>query len=167
VLSEVFRGSFAALGVQLLLATSAGAQKSKHVKRSRKPQVEVLFSPPKKRKSDSASLSKPGSSKVSRQTLDSFFTPRVSVSSGNRNDTTLLTLNEEQRRVLTMVVDEGKNVFFTGSAGVSVLSLSARQHPLFLLKFSALWQERENHSCFAQSSPPSARNTPAGRMPYP
>lgn len=69
----------------------------------------------KKRKSDAGP--KPGPSKVSRQTLDSFFAPRISVSSGNKKEVNLVTLNEEQRRVLRMVVEEGKNVFFTGSAG--------------------------------------------------
>jgi ATP-dependent DNA helicase PIF1 len=73
----------------------------------------------KKRKSDSsASSSKPGATKVPRKTLDSFFAPRVSVSSGNKKEPSIVTLNEEQRKVLRMAVDEGKNVFFTGSAGV-------------------------------------------------
>jgi hypothetical protein len=71
----------------------------------------------KKRKSSSTSSVKPGPSKVPRTTLDSFFPPRVSVSSGNKKETTIVTLNEEQRMVLRMVVEEGKSVFFTGSAG--------------------------------------------------
>lgn len=32
-----------------------------------------------------------------------------------------LTLSDEQKRVLQMVVEEGKNVFFTGSAGMSLV----------------------------------------------
>lgn len=69
----------------------------------------------KKRKSDAAPT-KPGPSKVSRHSLDSYFVPRIAVSCGNKKETNLVTLNEEQRSVLRMVVDEGKNVFFTGSA---------------------------------------------------
>jgi hypothetical protein len=72
----------------------------------------------KKRKSASSqNYSKPGAVKVPRKTLDSFFAPRVSISSGNRKRTEVVTLNDEQRKVLSMVVEEGKNVFFTGSAG--------------------------------------------------
>jgi ATP-dependent DNA helicase PIF1 len=71
----------------------------------------------KRKSASSASSSKPGSVKVPRKTLDSFFAPRVSVSSGNKKETNVVTLNDEQRMVLNMVVDEGKNVFFTGSAG--------------------------------------------------
>ena len=39
------------------------------------------------------------------------------MSSGNRNERSLVTLNEEQREVLRLVVDKEKSVFFTGSAG--------------------------------------------------
>ena len=58
-----------------------------------------------------------------RRTLDTFFSPQVTARVPEKNDTTkgtkeLVTLNEEQIRVLQMVVDEGKNVFFTGAAGV-------------------------------------------------
>ncbi|TBU30429.1 hypothetical protein BD311DRAFT_226934 [Dichomitus squalens] len=55
-----------------------------------------------------------------RRTLDSFFTPQVSISSPTKQEKgscEIVALNTEQRRVLQMVVDEGKNVFFTGAAG--------------------------------------------------
>ena len=43
--------------------------------------------------------------------------------SGNSKERNLVTLDEEQRKVLRLVVDEGKSVFFTGSAGAfSLLS---------------------------------------------
>lgn len=41
--------------------------------------------------------------------------------SGNSKEKNLVTLNEEQRKVLRLVVDEGKNVFFTGSAGALLI----------------------------------------------
>jgi hypothetical protein len=34
-------------------------------------------------------------------------------------------LNDEQRRVMEMVVDEGKNVFFTGAAGTRIIHTHA------------------------------------------
>jgi hypothetical protein len=60
------------------------------------------------------------------KTIDSFFSPKVSVRlgsgldgvTGTSEDKVLdVVLSDEQVRVLRMVVDEGKNVFFTGSAG--------------------------------------------------
>ena len=58
-----------------------------------------------------------------RKTLDSFFTPQVTMASPNKQEKgsyEVLALNAEQQRVLQMVVHEGKNVFFTGAAGVSI-----------------------------------------------
>jgi hypothetical protein len=133
----------------------------------------------KKRKAGpSEGSSKSGSSKVPRKTLDSFFAPRVSVSSGNTRETNIVTLNEEQRRVLKMVVDEEKNVFFTGSAGVfrGPLPSSGRPEaiaqcciwwPIISNTYLCGWQEPESPSCFAQSLPPSARSTLANQMPCP
>ena len=80
----------------------------------------------KKRKS-TGGLDAPGkqddSSNKRRKTLDSFFTPQVTIASPNKQDKgsyEVLALNTEQRRVLQMVVHEGKNVFFTGAAGASI-----------------------------------------------
>jgi hypothetical protein len=73
----------------------------------------------RKRKADAAA---PGSSeaKKPRVSLDTFFSPVVSSTvkkeaNGKRD----VSLSTEQIRVLRMVVEEEKNVFFTGSAGES------------------------------------------------
>ncbi|KAH7924183.1 hypothetical protein BV22DRAFT_1047643 [Leucogyrophana mollusca] len=58
--------------------------------------------------------------KASKQPkLDSFFTPRVSLSTtcGAEKKMFVAKLSDEQNKVLRMVMDEGKSVFFTGSAG--------------------------------------------------
>ncbi|KAJ7672820.1 hypothetical protein B0H17DRAFT_173885 [Mycena rosella] len=72
----------------------------------------------KKRKSEGGSTSK-RPAKQPRQTLDSFFSPLVlaPASSSNDDDRKMVSLNAEQNAILRQVVDEGKNVFFTGSAG--------------------------------------------------
>ena len=70
-----------------------------------------------------------------RKTLDSFFTPQVTIASPNKQDKgsyEVLTLNTEQQRVLQMVVHEGKNVFFTGAAGASISPLPRLSASLWL-----------------------------------
>ena len=66
------------------------------------------------------------SAKHPKSTIDAFFSPKVSVRvgsgfngvTGDVEDKILdVVLSEEQVRVMRMVVDEGKNIFFTGSAG--------------------------------------------------
>ncbi|OCH90170.1 hypothetical protein OBBRIDRAFT_622982 [Obba rivulosa] len=55
-----------------------------------------------------------------QRTMDAFFTPRVLAAGCPKNDKEArksVELNAEQNRVLKMVVEEGKNVFFTGAAG--------------------------------------------------
>jgi hypothetical protein len=70
----------------------------------------------------------PGSrnAKQPKSTLDAFFSPKVSVRlgcgldgiTGDAKEKVLdVVLSDEQVRVMKMVVDEGKNIFFTGSAG--------------------------------------------------
>ena len=80
---------------------------------------------PSKRKSTSAPEDT-RSAKQPRLTIDSFFTPKVSVQLGSGLDGVAggveekvfdVVLSDEQIRILRMVVEEGKNVFFTGSAG--------------------------------------------------
>jgi len=44
-----------------------------------------------------------------------------------------VTLNDEQRKVLRMVVEGGKNVFFTGAAGVSCAHVLAHSSLTFVL----------------------------------
>lgn len=60
--------------------------------------------------------------KQPRKTLDAFFSPRV-LATGVPNDEKAtrehVGLNAQQIEVLKMVVEEEKNVFFTGSAGMS------------------------------------------------
>ncbi|KAH9834817.1 PIF1-like helicase-domain-containing protein [Rhodofomes roseus] len=78
-----------------------------------------------------------------RTTLDRFFSPQVPVSSSTKGDSNTGTtssrdtvaLNDEQRKILQMVVDEGKNVFFTGAAGTgkslllrAIISALRRKH---------------------------------------
>lgn len=83
--------------------------------------------------------------KQPKSTIDAFFSPKVSVRlgcgldgvTGDAKEKVLdVVLSDEQVRVMKMVVDEGKNVFFTGSAGTfsyafSVPSLGAS---LFLMQ---------------------------------
>ena len=78
-----------------------------------------------KRKSTSA-LEDTRSAKQPRLTIDSFFTPKVTVQVGSGLDGVAgcvegkvldVVLSDEQMRVMRMVVEEGKNIFFTGSAG--------------------------------------------------
>ncbi|KAF7301269.1 ATP-dependent DNA helicase PIF1 [Mycena indigotica] len=72
----------------------------------------------KKRKSDGAITSK-RPAKQPRRTLDSYFSPQVlaPASSVDDDDRKMVSLNYEQTAILRQVVDDGENVFFTGSAG--------------------------------------------------
>lgn len=77
----------------------------------------------KKRKStnpsDADDNDKPAGHQPKQPKISAFFTPRVSLSitCGTDKTTSVSKLSEEQRRVFDLVVEEGKNVFFTGSAG--------------------------------------------------
>lgn len=75
-------------------------------------------------------------SKRPRSTINNFFAPQIAVhespgieSIGRRTSggTTNVTLSVEQRQVLRMVVEEEKNVFFTGSAGKSLPAYSVEK----------------------------------------
>ena len=68
------------------------------------------------------------SAKQSKLTIDSFFSRKISVRLGSGLDGVAadteekaldVVLSDEQMKVMRMVVEEGKNVFFTGSAGTS------------------------------------------------
>jgi type IV secretory pathway ATPase VirB11/archaellum biosynthesis ATPase len=93
-----------------------------------------------KRKS-SGSTDQPA--KKPRSTLDAFFSTVVSSSvkkeESGKHD---VALSPEQIAVLRMVVDEGKNVFFTGSAGAWFAVRIDRTGAL-----NALHQERGRVSC--------------------
>lgn len=58
-----------------------------------------------------------------RRTLDTFFSPLVTIPSIGGKESGIpheqVSLNAEQVRVLQMVVQEEKSVFFTGAAGES------------------------------------------------
>jgi len=65
--------------------------------------------------------------KQPRLTIDAFFTHKVTVQLGSGLDGIArgvdkkvldMVLSNEQMMVMRMVVKEGKNVFFTGSAGM-------------------------------------------------
>lgn len=61
-----------------------------------------------------------GSDRPTKQSkkITSYFQPLYRVPSGLKEDESEpVPLNGEQRKVLEMVVDEGKNIFFTGAAG--------------------------------------------------
>lgn len=58
--------------------------------------------------------------KKPRKTLDTFFSPQVLATGCPKDEKSTrehVALNEEQIKVLRMIVEEGQNVFFTGSAG--------------------------------------------------
>lgn len=70
-----------------------------------------------------ASRKQDDSSNKRRKTLDAFFAPQVTIRSPEKEGKQAIeavSLNAEQRRVLQMVVQEGKSVFFTGPAGTSM-----------------------------------------------
>lgn len=69
----------------------------------------------KKRKLDTNDSDRPA--KQSKK-ISSYFSPLYPVSSNPKEgDNQPMPLNDEQKRVMEMVVEEGKNVFFTGAAG--------------------------------------------------
>lgn len=69
----------------------------------------------KKRKSDAGDPDRPV--KKSKK-ITNFFSQLYPVSSNSKeSESQPVPLNDEQKKVLEMVVDEGRNVFFTGAAG--------------------------------------------------
>ena len=84
----------------------------------------------KKRKStDDADETR--AAKQPRKSLDAYFSPQVlasGVPGANEEDGERkhVTLNEQQIAVLKMVVEEEKNVFFTGAAGESLTGCPER-----------------------------------------
>ena len=73
----------------------------------------------KKRKSSDRNDAEDNDKLTKQPKINAFFTPRVSLSTtcGTDKTTSVAKLSEEQRGVLQLVVEEGKSVFFTGSAG--------------------------------------------------
>ena len=70
----------------------------------------------RKRKSDGNDSDRP--TKQPKK-IDNYFSQLFPVSSNSKeSESQPVPLNDEQKRVLEMVVDEGKNVFFTGAAGM-------------------------------------------------
>jgi len=70
----------------------------------------------RKRKSDEIGLDRP--TKQSKK-INDYFPQLYPVSSNSKeSESQPVPLNDEQKRVLEMVVDKGKNVFFTGAAGM-------------------------------------------------
>lgn len=66
---------------------------------------------------------------IKQAKIDSYFVKRHPVSSSlGRNERQFAMLNDEQERVLKMVIDGGESVFFTGAAGTRFLYIT----PLFL-----------------------------------
>jgi len=78
----------------------------------------------KKRKSGGDDSERPA--KQSKK-IDSYFAQLYPVSSNSKeSESQPVPLNDEQKRVLEMVVDEGKNVFFTGAAGTRFIHIHKR-----------------------------------------
>ncbi len=72
----------------------------------------------RKRKS-AADTETPKPTKLAK-TLDAFFSPLATIhttTATSKGEVARIHLNIEQTAVLKMVVDEGRSVFFTGSAG--------------------------------------------------
>jgi len=102
-----------------------------------------------KRKSQDAP---PGArnAKQPKSTIDAFFSPKVSVRlgcgldgvTGDAKEKVLdVVLSDEQVRVMKMVVDEGKNVFFTGSAGTFSYAFIRSVSRSVFISFSFLCRE--------------------------
>ncbi|KAF8124356.1 hypothetical protein EV363DRAFT_711455 [Boletus edulis] len=94
---------------------------------TRKQPLKPPSSDAKKRKSTDRNDVDDNDKPPSKQhKIDAFFTPRVSLSTtcGTDKTTSVAKLSEEQLAVLQLVMEEGKSVFFTGSAGVSSLVTS-------------------------------------------
>jgi ATP-dependent DNA helicase PIF1 len=83
----------------------------------------------KKRKSEEGDSGRP--TKQSKK-LDNYFSQLYPVSSNPKeSESQPVPLNDEQKRVLEMVVGEGKNVFFTGAAGAYAVHPYSRHLPCF------------------------------------
>ncbi|KAI0634607.1 hypothetical protein C8Q77DRAFT_769366 [Trametes polyzona] len=86
-----------------------------------------------------------------RRTLDTFFSPQVSIPSlaGKDADTPYehVSLNAEQVRVLHMVVQEEKSVFFTGAAGMPIYEPASRSCYVLSLQLFAGNTRRSLKSC--------------------
>ena len=89
----------------------------------------------RKRKSNGSDSNRP--TKHSKK-IDNYFSQLYPVSSNSKeSESQPMPLNDEQKRVLEMVVDEGKNVFFTGAAGTWFIHIHAAfAHPLTDLVFA-------------------------------
>lgn len=103
---------------------------------SRKQPLKPVSSNAKKRKSndrnDADGLDKPLNHPSKQPKINAFFNPRISLSTtcGTDKTTSVAKLSEEQCSVLQLVVEEGKNVFFTGSAGPCSLVVVWTVHAL-------------------------------------
>jgi len=73
--------------------------------------------PPSSRKHKSDEIDSDRPRKQSK--INDYFSQLYPISSNSKeSESQPVPLNDEQKRVLEMVVDEGKNVFFTGAAGM-------------------------------------------------
>lgn len=121
----------------------------------------------KKRKSDGSDSERPA--KQSRK-ISSYFSQLYPVSSNSKeSESQPVPLNDEQKRVLEMVVDEGKNVFFTGAAGmwfVHVHNLPFTSRSLSPISCLFVVQEPENRCCSELLSRLSRRNTQRNRLSF-
>ena len=114
----------------------------------------------KKRKSDAHGSGRP--MKQSKK-INDYFLPLHPIPSNLKEvEGQPVPLNEEQKKVLEMVVDRGKNVFFTGAAGTHFAHLALQ--PPFLVPLVAdlmnlVKQEPESHYCSKQLLLLSGGNT--------
>ena len=113
--------------------------------------------------------------KQPRKTLDTFFSPQVPASVTPDEETGKIehvALNKEQIRVLEMVVQEEKNVFFTGSAGMLIIPYGPSGGPCplqYLLAESSsdlMIQALESHCYYVPLLPPSGRSMQRSQRSY-
>jgi hypothetical protein len=119
----------------------------------------------KKRKPDVGNSNRP----AKQSKINSYFSPLHPISSNSKeNKSQPVPLNDEQKRVLEMVVEEGKNVFFTGAAGTLFIYIRnpPARFPLFVVGDLACFidQEPGNRCCSELSSQPSRINTQRNRL---
>ena len=121
---------------------------------------------------EKASLPSTPVEKKPRQTIKSFFSPRISVpqpksepndgQSEPSKEPSHITLHPEQAKVLKMVVDEEKSLYFTGAAGtISHTSIWNSVKSFYV----SLIQGPGSHSYLGPSSTPYEGNTPRTKMP--
>jgi len=117
-----------------------------------KPTRKEPFKPPsskaKKRKSSDNNDADDNEKQPKQPKINAFFTPRVSLNTtcGTDKTTSVAKLSEEQRGVFQLVVEEGKCVFFTGSAGALSL-VTAERSVTATDALTVVWTQAQENRC--------------------